>query len=149
MADLSGAAEFELAIVRIRASPALAAITAERLRAHKKWTGQTTISAEVMAGDDPYWLSVLGEEVGEAAAELEGPPNSYWEGFREQMTNLGRSFKALNDGVLPVPQGPIGSGANRGGIIGISNPAALHAELIQVAAMAAAWADAIERDARG
>jgi hypothetical protein len=81
-------------------------VRAERLRAHYKHSGSTTggKSAEEMPHDDPLWLPVLTEELGEVAREL--CDHRY------------------------------------------SRPHALRAELVQLAAMAQAWADAIE-DERG
>lgn len=77
-------------------------VRAERLRAHDKHSGRNGNgkSAEEMHHDDPLWLPVLTEELGEVAREL-----------------CDHRF---------------------------NRPHALRAELIQVAAMAQAWADALE-----
>lgn len=83
----------------IATSSAIRAIADERLRAHAKHS-LTGRSCEQMSHDDPIWLAVLTEEVGEVA--------------RAMCDHSGWSH--------------------------------MWKELIQVAAMATAWADAIERD---
>lgn len=79
-------------------------VRAERHRAHLKHSGRNGNgkSAEEMPHDDPLWLPVLTEELGEVAREI--CDHRY------------------------------------------SRPHALHAELIQLAAMASAWADSIQHD---
>lgn len=79
-------------------------VRAERQRAHLKHSGKggSGKSAEEMAYDDPLWLPVLTEELGEVAREI-----------------CDHRF---------------------------SRPHALRAELIQVAAMAQAWADSLQHD---
>lgn len=80
-------------------------VRAERHRAHLKHSGYhgNGKSAEEMPVDDPLWLPVLTEELGEVAREI--CDHRY------------------------------------------SRPHHLRAELIQLAAMASAWADAIQHDA--
>jgi NTP pyrophosphatase (non-canonical NTP hydrolase) len=87
-------------------SPALAAqITYERQRAHRKHAPNGG-SSEERPFDDPHWLSVLVEEVGEVARVL-----------------CDHRLNVLNDDRMAMD---------------------LRDELLQVAAMATAWIDAID-----
>lgn len=82
----------------VRVGNAMVDAMAERVRAHAKHVGTHAGSREQKPWDDPLWLSIIMEEVGEIA-------------------------RALND------REPLGR---------------LRAEAIQTAAMALAYADAIE-----
>lgn len=84
---------------------AYVAMHRERIRAHEKYEDEPGGSIEEKSYDEPEWLPVLVEEVGEVARVL----NDYRHG-------------ALDDDVMAE---------------------ALHTELVQVGAMAAAWIDAI------
>lgn len=81
-------------------------VQAERDRAHAKFKDSAAGSREAAVYDDPSWLPILVEEVGEVANEL-------------------------NEAALD-PYGDY--------------RAELRGELVQVAAMACAWIDAIGRD---
>lgn len=90
------------------------AIHAERLRAHAKHDPNGN-SMERAAWDSPRWLPVLVEEVGECARVLCDMPAP------EQDFTLNLNVTETRAAVTHLRE-----------------------ELIQVAAMAAAWADAIE-----
>lgn len=83
-------------------------VQAERDRAHEKWKDSNNGSMERMPVDSDRRMTILTEEVGEAAKEL----NDYWLAVAAGNTTTSADFLQ-----------------------------ALRLELIQVAAMAGAWAE--------
>lgn len=101
--------------VEVRNGPIYERIHAERIRAHAKH-GPNGMEAAYY--DDPAWLAVLTEEVGEVARELCE--------HRHILDNAGDRPHFTLEHALS------------------NHRRRLHDELVQVAAMAAAWAEAIE-----
>lgn len=114
-------------------------IVAERVRAHEKHGDN---SAEVWPFDHPDWLAVLVEEVDEVGDELEdtGSVGTLFDAqilLAAAVRQAGYHARRLCDD---------DRGRSRHAAPAIPNPRALRAELIQVAAMATAWIDALDRE---
>ena|SRR5665213_994784 len=106
-------------------------VAIERLRAHNKHVA-TGRSCEEVAFNDPLWMPILVEEIGEVAEEIT-TDSKLMQSFLDEVIQAGKTARMLCDI----------RGAVTGIRIEISSLAHLREELIQVAAMSTAFADSI------